>query len=71
MEKREMIIEALTNYGASTAKQLSCYINRTYGETITPAAISGTLKSLVNKGEAGSSKCGNTQTTYWMNKKEW
>lgn len=71
MDKREMIIEALTNYGATTAKGLSCYINRTYGETITPASVSGTLRSLVSHGIASSSKCGNTQTTYWMNKKEW
>lgn len=67
MTKTELILEALANYGTSSAKQLSAYIKRHYGEDIPPASISGQLRKPVNGGQVA--KCNMTGTTvYWVRK---
>ncbi len=65
--KKELIYNALKDYGCSNAKSLSCYIKRTTGQDISPAAISGQLRSFVYQGQVGKSS--NTgETVYWVNK---
>lgn len=65
--KKTLIQEALENYGTCNAKQLSCYIKRKYNETISPAAVSGVLRTLVTRGVVGKSNCGAGSTMYWVN----
>lgn len=67
--KSEIVLEALTNYGSSSAKQLSAYIKRTYNEDISPASVSGQLRRPVNEGKVGKSNLTGT-TVYWVRKEE-
>lgn len=65
--KSEIVLEALTNYGTSSAKQLSAYIKRQYNEDISPASVSGQLRKYYNSGMIG--KCNSAGTTvYWRMK---
>lgn len=65
MTTKELVFEALSNYGSSSAKQLSCYIKRKYGEDVSPASVSGQLRGFVNRGKVGKSNLTGT-TVYWV-----
>ena len=67
MTKNEMVLEALTNFGTSSAKQLSAYIKRHYNEDISPASVSGQLRTPVNQGKVSKSNLTGT-TVYWIRK---
>lgn len=71
MEKREMVIKVLKTCGTSTAKQISAFAKRKFDYDITPASVSGSLRWLVSRGLAGSSKDENNQTRYWLNTCSW
>lgn len=71
MEKREMVIKVLRACGTSTAKQISAFAKRKFDYDITPASVSGSLRWLVSRGLAGSSKDENNQTRYWLNTCSW
>lgn len=71
MEKREMVIKVLSACGTSTAKQISAFAKRKFDYDITPASVSGSLRWLVSRGLAGSSKDENNQTRYWLNACSW
>lgn len=67
MTKIEIILEALTLYGSSSAKQLSGYIKRQYDEEISPASVSGQLRKPVAEGKVSKSNLTGT-TVYWIRK---
>lgn len=67
MTKIEIIMEALANYGTSSAKQLSGYIKRTYNEDISPASVSGQLRKPIAQGKVVKSSYTGT-TVYWIRK---
>lgn len=67
-DKKKIVFNALDQYGCSSAKQLSCYIKRSTGEDISPASVSGQLRSLVAQGKVGKSNLTGV-TTYWVNKR--
>lgn len=71
MEKREMVIKALSACGTSTAKQISAFAKRKFDYDITPTSVSGSLRWLVSRGLAGSSKDEHNQTRYWLNTCSW
>lgn len=63
--KKELVYEALNQYGCVTANQLAGYIKRTTGEAITPSSVSGQLRSFVNQGKVGKSNA-TGKTVYWV-----
>lgn len=65
MTKQEIVLEALSTYGSSSAKQLSAYIKRTYNEDISPSSVSGQLRRPVNEGKVSKSNLTGT-TVYWI-----
>lgn len=69
MNTKELILEALTTFGTSSAKQLSAYIKRTYNEDISPASVSGQLRRPVSQGQVAKSNLTGT-TVYWVRKEE-
>ena len=62
----ERIMEVLKINSCLNSKQISAMIYRRYGERVTPQSISGNLRSLVSKGKAGYSNCGNGSKVYWL-----
>lgn len=64
MNRKELILRALTEYSCVTAKELSNYIKRTYKEEISPASICGALKTFERQGKVAKSNCG-IGTHYW------
>lgn len=62
----ELVIKTLKEHSCLSAKQISAFIYHNYGINKTPQSISGNLRSLVSKGKAGYSNCGNGSKVYWL-----
>lgn len=69
MTKQEIVLEALSTYGSSSAKQLSAYIKRVYNEDISPASVSGQLRKPISLGLVSKSSYTGT-TVYWIKKEK-
>lgn len=65
MDKKELIIRALTEFSCVTSKELSNYIKRTYKEDYSPPMINGILRTLEKEGKVAKSNCG-IGTHYWV-----
>ena len=66
MTNKEMVIGVLNEYGAMTSKQISTCINRKFGVSVSPAQAAGTLRPLVGRSEAATSKDAYGKTVYWL-----
>lgn len=64
----EHIVEVLKTNSCLNSKQISAMIYRRYGEHISPQSISSKLRTLVARGEAAASNCGNGAMVYWLTK---
>lgn len=62
----EHIIAVLKENSCLNSKQIAAMVYRKYGETVSPRSVSGKLKTMVAKGEAATSNCGNGATVYWL-----
>ena len=62
----EHIIEVLKTNSCLNSKQISAMIYRRYGERVSPQSISGKLRTMVARGEAATSNCGNGAMVYWL-----
>lgn len=71
MTKKEIVIEALNQFGTSNNKQLSAFIKRKFDVDMTPSSVTGTLRTLVSQGLVGKSNCGAGCTMYWLNSPAW
>lgn len=69
MDKKELVIKILTNYGCLTAAEVSSFAKRKYNETISPQSASGTLRSLAAIRAVGYSGL-TGKTVYWLNKED-
>ena len=65
MDKKELILQALSEYSCVTIQELSNYIKRQYKETISPSSIAGALKKYERQGIVSKSNCG-IGTHYWV-----
>lgn len=65
MDKKELILHALTEYSCVTSKELSNYIKRTYKENYSPISVTATLRVLEKEGKVAKSDCG-IGTHYWV-----
>ena len=65
MDKKELILQALSEYSCVTSKELSNYIKRAYKEDISPSSICGALKTFERQGKVAKSNCG-IGTHYWV-----
>lgn len=66
-ERAIFIYKALSEYECVTARELSNYIKRKYGEDISTLSISAALKRFEKEGKVSKSDCG-IGTHYWVNK---
>ena len=64
---KEAVFNILKQYGCSTSKQIANIAHRDYNLCITPAQVSGFIRTLVKTGMAASSKDGYNKTYYWLN----
>ena len=71
MEKREAIIKIFKDYGCMSSKQASAFLKRKMNLDISPQSVSGTMRSLMAKGYAGSSKTDKNTTMYWLITPAW
>ena len=62
----EHITEVLKEHSCLNSKQIAAMVYRRYGETISPQSVAGKMRSLVAKGEAATSNCGNGAIVYWL-----
>lgn len=67
MNNREMITNILDAYGPSTSKEIANLVIREYDTRLSPSQIAGSLRPLIAKGMAASSKNDKNVTVYWMN----
>lgn len=65
MDKKELIIRALTEFSCVTSKELSNYIKRTYKKDYSPSSITAILRSFEKEGKIAKSNCG-IGTHYWV-----
>jgi arginine repressor len=73
MTKLEMIQEVLRDHSCLTANEIAGYIYRRYGEHISPASVSGSIRTLYAKGEADRGRGVKGNTIYWLtnNNEKW
>lgn len=67
MSNKEMITNTLHTYGPSTSKEIANLVIREYNTRLSPSQIAGSLRPLIAKGVAASSKNDKNVTVYWMN----
>lgn len=65
MDRKALILQALTEFSCVTSKELSNYIKRTYKEDYSPPMINGVLRILEKEGKVAKSNCG-IGTHYWV-----
>ena len=68
MTKEEVIIKVLTRTSCQTAERIAGMAMQTYQFKMTPSQVSGTMRAMVARGQAGSSKNEYGKTVYWLNK---
>jgi predicted transcriptional regulator len=66
MERKDVIIEILNTYGASTARQISVLAKIRYNEDIPANSIGGILRSMASKGQVVVSKNEHNANVYWL-----
>lgn len=66
-ERATLIYKALSEYECVTARELSKYIKRKYGEDIPALSIGAALRKFEGEGKVSKSDCG-IGTHYWVNK---
>lgn len=66
--KKDIVRAVLARRSCVSAQDLARWVKRDIGLTMTPSAIAGVLRPMVNSGEVGSSNCGYGSTVYWVNK---
>ena len=66
MDKKEMILNILKEHSCLTGREISVFIFNKYQDSITPASITGTLRSLYSQGYVGKSFNSNGKTVYWL-----
>lgn len=71
MDKKEAVVKVLDTYGCSTSKEIAVLALRDFGLALTPAQVAGTMRPLIAKGLAASSKDSKGATKYWLTKVEW
>lgn len=69
MEQRlETIVKILEKHNCLTSKEIANFAIRNYGERMTPAQVTGTLRPLCNKAKVATSKNDSGATVYWLRK---
>lgn len=70
MEKYEVIVKLLTKYSALTAREISAFARRDLNFEISPASVSGLMRTMINRGRAATSKDIKNHSVYWLIKEE-
>lgn len=65
MTTKEMIEGVLTDHSCLTAKEIANFIYRFYGEHITPASVSGSIRSMYAQGKVAKDQS-LKGTVYWL-----
>lgn len=70
MTKQEAIVGVLERLSCQTAERIAGMAMQMYQFEVSPAQVSGTMRAMVARGQAGSSKNENGKTVYWLNKEK-
>lgn len=70
MTKQEVIVGVLERLSCQTAERIAGMAMQMYQFKMTSAQVSGTMRAMVARGQAGSSKNEHGKTVYWLNKEK-
>lgn len=70
MTKQEAIVGVLERLSCQTAEQIAGMAMQMYQHKMSPAQVSGVMRSLTGRGLASSSKDENGRTVYWIREED-
>ena len=68
MTKQEAIVGVVERRSCQTSERIAGMAMQMYQLKVTHAQVSGTMRAMVARGQAGSSKNEHGKTVYWLNK---